>query len=97
MLAGEGFPQDDAKAAKWYRLATERGDAYAQEHLGLLYAEGEGVVRDYVQAYMWFDLAAMQGNEGTLSNRDYSATLMTPADISKAKAMAREWMEEHGE
>ena len=30
-------------------------------------------------------------------NRDIMAKKMTPADISKAQAMAREWMEKHQE
>ena len=31
---GEGVPQDDAEAVKWYRLAAEQGDASAQFNLG---------------------------------------------------------------
>ena len=31
------FPQDDAEAAKWYRLAAEQGDAEAQHNLGVMY------------------------------------------------------------
>jgi Sel1 repeat len=40
---------------KWYRLAAERGNAYAQNSLGMLYAEGHGVMQDYVLAHMWFN------------------------------------------
>ena len=31
------FPQDDAEAAKWFRLAAEQGDAEAQHNLGVMY------------------------------------------------------------
>ena len=34
---GEGVPEDDAEAVKWYRLAADQGDAYAQFNLGVMY------------------------------------------------------------
>ena len=33
---GEGVPQDDAEAVKWFRLAAEQGDAEAQSNLAAL-------------------------------------------------------------
>ena len=35
---GQGVPQDDAEAIKWYRMAAEQGDAGAQFNLGIRYA-----------------------------------------------------------
>jgi len=43
---GEGVPQDDKEAARWYRLAAEQGYAKAQSSLGLMYEYGEGVPQD---------------------------------------------------
>jgi TPR repeat protein len=43
------------------RLAAERGDAKAQNNLGLLYDSGKGVPQDYAQAAVWFRRAADQG------------------------------------
>ena len=40
---GEGVPEDDAEAVRWYRLAAEQGYAMAQSFLGAMYANGEGV------------------------------------------------------
>ena len=40
---GKGVEPDDEEAVKWYRLSAEQGDASAQWHLGLAYANGEGV------------------------------------------------------
>ncbi len=37
---GQGVPQDDSEAARWYRLAAEQGYALAQFNLGLMYARG---------------------------------------------------------
>ena len=55
---GRGVPQDYAEAARWYRLAADRGDAPAQYNLGLSYAKGEVGETDNVSAYVWFNLAA---------------------------------------
>ena len=62
-----------------------------------MYYNGEGVPQDYVQAHMWFNLAASKRNENGRKNRDIIAKKMTPADISKAQRLAREWLEKHGE
>ena len=58
---------------------------------------GNGVPQDYVQAHMRFNLSAAQDNENARKNRDLAAKIMTPADKSKAQAMAREWLETHHE
>ena len=59
--AGEGVPQDDVEAVRWYRLAAEQGDVDAHLALGLVYAAGEGVPQDDVEAVRWYRLAAEQG------------------------------------
>ena len=81
---------------KWYRLAAEQGDAPAQYNLGVAYATGQGVPQDYVQAHMWFDLAASRFSEAeqrdhAVKNRDLAASKMTPAQIAKAQRLALEW------
>ncbi len=59
-----------AEAAKWFRLAAEQGRPDAQSNLGVMYAEGEGVPQDDVQALMWFTLAAEQNHKDAMENRD---------------------------
>ena len=88
---GRGVAEDDAEAVDWYRKAAEQGVATAQNNLGIMYYNGQGVPQDYVQAHKWFNLAAAQGNEGGRENRDSVAEIMTPADISEAQKMARDW------
>ena len=94
---GKGVPQDYAEAVKWYTKAAMHADASAQNNLGFMYSAGRGVPQDYVLAHMWYNLAAAQGNEMARENRDLIAEQMTPADISKAQKLAREWMEKHAE
>ena len=48
----QGVPQDYSTAVKWYSLAAEQGDADAQTNLGVMYANGEGVLQDNVYAHM---------------------------------------------
>jgi hypothetical protein len=58
-----------------------------------MYGKGQGVPKDYVLVYMWFNLAAAQGNEGAAGNRETVTGLMTPAQIAEAQRLAREWLE----
>ena len=86
---GQGVPQDDAEAVKWYRMAAKQGDTDAQINLGLMYAYGQGVLVDNQTAHMWFNLGAANGSESGGTNRDVIAKEMTPADISEAQRRAR--------
>lgn len=51
--------------------------------------------RDYVQAYMWFNLAAAGGDDKIAREareiRDKLAGTMTPEQIARAQNLAREW------
>ena len=89
---GMGVPQNETKAAKWYRLAAEQGVKYAHTYLGVMYANGQGVRQDNAVAHMWFNIGAANGHELGGTNRDKMATEMTSEAIEKAQAMARECM-----
>jgi TPR repeat protein len=47
---GRGVPQDSTEAAKWYRLASDQGNAVAQNLLGAMYLEDRGVPKSYTEA-----------------------------------------------
>ena len=81
--------QDDAEAVRWYRLAAAQGEAAAQNNLGFMYAEGQGVAQDFASAHMWFNIATAKGHERAREHRDAVARQMTPADISEAQRRAR--------
>jgi TPR repeat protein len=49
-------------AIEWYTKAAEQGEPAAQYHLGLMYAQGQGIPMDYVKAADWYRQAAEQGN-----------------------------------
>ena len=96
---GLGVPQDYAEAITWYRPAAEQGNTDAQINLGLMYGKGEGVPQDNVEAHMWFNLASSrltgEQREMAVTTRDAVAELMTPADLSEAQRLAREWHAAH--
>ena len=58
---GEGVPEDDVEAVKWYRLAAKQGLARGQSYLGIMYGNGDGVPENHAEAVKWFRLAAAQG------------------------------------
>jgi len=91
---GEGMRRNYALAAKWYRKAAQHvpdlgGASQGRNNLGMLYMDGLGVPRDYVQAYMWFSLT----NFGT--SLSYAKAKMTPAQVLEAERMAAEWKSHH--
>jgi len=59
---GNGVPQDDKEAVKWYEKAAAHGHVEAQFILGTLYEKGDGVKGDNMLAYKWFSKAADQGH-----------------------------------
>ena len=93
--ARTGVPKDAAGAIRLYRLAACQGDANAQDSLGCMYMDGRGTPQDYVEAHMWFNLAASQlsgdDRDRAVRNRDDVAGHMTADQIAEAQRRAREW------
>ena len=54
--------QEQAEAFQLYRLTAEQGIAGAQCRLGVMYADGQGVMQDDRESVRWFRLAAEQSN-----------------------------------
>jgi TPR repeat protein len=59
---GTGVAQDDAEAARWYRLAADGGLEEAQFNPGTFYEDGRVVAQDTTEALRWYRLAADQGS-----------------------------------
>ena len=60
-----------------------------------MYATGQGVPVDDVQAHLWYDLAASRGSILAARNRDRAAAGMSPEQIAEAQRLAREWDAAH--
>jgi len=93
-----------SKPAQWdpdvtigvFHKAAEYGYALAQWIVGALLAVGVfHRPPDYVQAYMWINLAASASTGDDqreyLSERDAVAAKMTPQKVAEAQRLAREW------
>ncbi len=73
--------------------AAERGSSDAQGALGALYAEGAGVVKNYVEALKWFTVAAASGDEGASKLRDKLEMQLSPTQIAQAQQLAKLYVE----
>ena len=77
-------------AQRWYRyqLQGTLGDALAEVDFGL-------VQQDLVLAFMWFTLAAAQGNETAETNKGRIEEWLTPDEITEAQRLSQEWIDTH--
>ena len=95
---GKNFPRDMAQAAEWYRKAAEQGDAGAQATLATLYSIGQGVARNYVEAYYWLYLAAAVKSpkqEQYAANRQLMGANITIDEQAEAEERAAKWLAAH--
>jgi hypothetical protein len=69
------------------RPMAERGYAGAQYNMGVVYANGQGVPQDYVEAAKWYRLAADQG----LAVAQYTVGLM----YSNGQGLPRDYVRAH--
>ena len=95
-LSQELFEDLVGIAGRTKRGTRNQGNAKAQNNLGGMYGTGKGVAQDYVQAHMWFNLAAAGLPTGEIrdmavSRRDLAEKRMTPALVAEAQRLAREW------
>jgi hypothetical protein len=56
-------PRNDFEAARWCRKAADQGLPAAQLQLGLMYLNGQGIPKDFVEALKWATLAAASQNK----------------------------------
>ena len=75
--------------------AAEAGVVEAQVCLGMHYANGREIDRDYIEAHKWLNLAAMKGDPSARDVRGELALEMTAAEIADAQRLAREWTHAH--
>jgi TPR repeat protein len=93
--------KDIAEGVRLDRKAAQQGYVPAQFTLGAMYFHGVDVPQDNLQAYFWFTLAI--ANDHPSKNdprqlvklrewRNQVAEKLTPAQISQAERLAREWI-----
>jgi TPR repeat protein len=80
----------DSEIAEAHEAVRRQGDSDNLYKLGLIYSTGQDV--DYVQAHMWFNLAASRGSEAAKESRRELADMMSMVLIAEAQRRAREWL-----
>ena len=80
-----------AEALSEWRAAADAGDRRAMLALGRRYAQGLGVVQDYVETHKWLNLAASRGEAAAVEERDALAARMTPQQVTTAQERAAAW------
>jgi uncharacterized protein len=89
--------KDYKLSARYYREAAENKHFIAQYRLGEMYRDGKGVIQDYAQAHMWFNIAMAEErniDKARKSTNDIEKK-MTPGQIAEAQKLAREWVKDH--
>lgn len=54
--------RDDAEAYKWYRMAADKGNAFAMNAIGEMTEKGKGIAHNDGEACKWYEKAADAGN-----------------------------------
>ncbi|MDR5728543.1 MAG: tetratricopeptide repeat protein [Terriglobia bacterium] len=97
-----GWPQDPVLAAKWFLAAVTTanehpsektryyaGFADAEQQLGVLYLNGEGVQKDSNKAFYWFMKGARDGNRDSEDSLGYA--YLSGEGTAQDKAQAFKW------
>ncbi|ADO81045.1 sel1 repeat family protein [Haemophilus influenzae] len=69
---------------------AEQGNALAQMMLGVMYAKGQGVKQDDVEAVKWYRKAAEQGYADAQAMLGFSY-LLGQSGVQVNKSLAKEW------
>ena len=92
---GQHFEKDYERAAKFLTATANAGIVDAQFMIGLMYSRGEGVERDFIEAYKWLKLADDRGHQKANDYTNLLSENMTPEEIAEAKKFAEEWLKKH--
>lgn len=94
---GTGVQKDDTEAVRWWRLAADKGFSPAQHSLGkILSGGGQGVRPDRLQAYMWLELSAAQGDQEAGRQGGILSKKLTQVEIMNAKQLVDQWKPDRG-
>ena len=80
-LAYEGF----------VKLA-EAGSSVSQYYLGMMFLNGKGVLQDFCEAHMWFNIASSRGHDKARKQLEKLTHGMVPEQVAEAQSQARHWV-----
>ncbi|MBF0296138.1 MAG: sel1 repeat family protein [Magnetococcales bacterium] len=80
--------QDYPQALTQFESLAQRGDPQAQINLAIMLRKGLGTPVDPVNALMWLELAARNGDEIAIQERDRLGSALTPQQLAQANRQA---------
>jgi TPR repeat protein len=81
---------DKAIAFQGFKEAAEAGDIRAFGKLGGMYLYGIATQKDFEQAYVWFSLAYMTGDQYAERFQSAAASQLMPAEILELQVVVEE-------
>ena len=88
---GLGTPVQPTQGFILLLRAADAGLAAAQARVGLLYATGDGVAQDSIEAYKWFTLGAGCGDETAAANVERAQAMLSPGQLLEGERRAQVW------
>ncbi len=95
---GEMFQKNDTtrdygSAFKWYMRSAKHGYRRAQHQLGTMYARGTGVTRNYIKAYAWCKVSALQHSRRAIRKLRKIEPYLSVEQVSRARKLSRQYYE----
>ncbi len=78
---------DYVPALQVFRALASEGNAQAQRLLGRMYRRGQGVKRNPMRAFVWFNRAAAKGDARANAELRRMSQSMTAEQLAEARAM----------
>ncbi|MBZ8132571.1 exopolysaccharide biosynthesis protein [Afifella sp. IM 167] len=93
-LDGRGGERSDRQAARWLKLAADKGHVLAQAEFGRLLFEGVGIRRNAVKGLMWLSIArnSIHGDDEIQTLHEQAFAAASENDRRTAMALAEDWL-----
>ena len=83
---GRGGVEADLKtASQWFEKAAQRGVVDSQFNLGVLFESGQGLPKNVTDAFVWYSIAAAQGDQFAKKRVEVLSTTLAPNELEAAK------------
>ena len=86
-----GVEADLPTAAKWFEKAAERGVVDSQFNLGVLFESGQGLPKNMNDAFVWYSIAAAQGDQFAKTRIEVLTNTLEQADLVSAAARVKKF------
>ena len=75
--------------------AAAQGTHQAQNNLGVMYEQGDGVTKDIIRAHMWYSIAVANGSKDAVTPHEHYAKKLSPDQLAQAADMVQKCVSSH--